>query len=461
MKIMAFIKRNRVKLLMGLIVLCTALGAVFIGTAGTDRQTASAENTTTISGYYVFKETISKPSAYTQENIDVYINGIQYNSIAVALQPTISVKKTEGQQTYLYTASTGWYDDSYREMYFGSSLVTVSTTFYNWVTANATKQTSPLISGSWTWNGTDPDFTKFPNTNMNFYIDNVKFTSNNTTFNSFNFKAISENINYCTSTNGVGQIITAYNAIDGWNQDYLTIEFEPNTAINHETYKIIIQYATKDKNQTEAPEPEPDPEPEPEPEPDDGTKVITPSWYEFNDTITLPDSTLTEEIDFIANNITFSMITIDGSQIKYGEHGTIAYNPAWGGWMNGMQPEILIQSNQYVSNEFYEWFQANLTMLNGYDSYLEGYNQGYEQGKADGYEEGKTQGYNQGYYEGAADAGDYSFLNLLTAVVDAPITVFVKLLDFEILGWNMTTVVISLLSVALIVTLIAYFSGKK
>ena len=140
----------------------------------------------------------------------------------------------------------------------------------------------------------------------------------------------------------------------------------------------------------------------------------------------------------------------------------MVYAPAWGGWAQGTGfSQILIQSNQYVSDEFYKWFQANLTMLNGYDSYVEGYNQGYNQGKADGYEEGKKQGYNQGYYEGAADAGDYSFLNLLTAVVDAPVTVFVKLLDFEILGWNMTTVVISLLSVALIVTLIAYFSGKK
>ena len=64
MKITAFIKRNRIKLLMGLIVLCTALGAAFIGTAGTERQNASAENTTTISGYYVFNKTISKPSTY-------------------------------------------------------------------------------------------------------------------------------------------------------------------------------------------------------------------------------------------------------------------------------------------------------------------------------------------------------------------------------------------------------------
>ena len=460
MKITAFIKRNRVKLLMGLIVLCTALGAAFIGTAGTDRQTASAEETTTISGYYVFNNTISKPSAYTKENIDVYINGVQYNSIVVALQPAIAVKKAEEPQIYLYTLSTGWYDDSYREMYFGSSPVTVSTTFYNWLIANATKQTTALISGSWTWKEINPDFTEFPNPNMNFFITNVEFTSNNTTFNSFDFKATSKKIYYCTSTGGLGQIITVYSADEGWNKAYLTIEFEPNTSISYQTYNILLQYATKDENQTEEPEEEPD-VPVTEPEPDDETKVITPSWYEFNDTITLPDSTLTEEIDFIANNMTFSMITIDGSQIKYGEHGTIAYNPAWGGWMNGMQPEILIQSNQYVSNEFYEWFQANLTMLNGYDSYLEGYNQGYEQGKADGYEEGKTQGYNQGYFEGAADAGDYSFLNLLTAVVDAPVTVFVKLLDFEILGWNMTTVVISLLSVALIVTLIAYFSGKK
>ena len=52
-------------------------------------------------------------------------------------------------------------------------------------------------------------------------------------------------------------------------------------------------------------------------------------------------------------------------------------------------------------------------------------------------------------------------MNLITAVVDAPVTVFVILLDFEILGWNISTVIISLLSVCLIVTLIGFFSGKK
>lgn len=542
MKITAFIKRNRIKLLMGLIVLCTALGAAFIGTAGTDQQTASAEETTTISGWYEFKNTISKPSAFIQENIDVYINGVQYNRIIVALQPTISVKKAEEPQTYLYTASTGWYDDSYREMDFGSSPVTVSTTFYNWLIANATQKPEYKIpEGTYIWNDT-PELGSFageftldfsiitndfkmesknkiivtvasiqyqynddadskiiaysnhqwntPSENRTIFINeqtvtpeffdwfqaNTERTSDIKNFTAIIFYFQNTQIEAINTTSGSPvysfehgepmyikgqQIIRTEVQISiktGYEIDQITTAQCTLTKTSNGFYDLVITKYTVATITLTTKETE---EPEPGPKPDDETKVITPSWYEFNDTITLPDSTLTEEIDFIANNMTFSMITIDGSQIKYGEHGTIAYNPAWGGWMNGMQPEILIQSNQYVSGEFYEWFQANLTMLNGYDSYLEGYNQGYEQGKADGYEEGKTQGYNQGYYEGAADAGDYSFLNLLTAVVDAPVTVFVKLLDFEILGWNMTTVVISLLSVALIVTLIAYFSGKK
>ena len=551
MKITAFIKRNRVKLLLGLIVLCTALGAAFIGTAGTDRLTTDAASYEIPEGTYIWNDTPELGSFAGEFTLDFSIITNDFkmeskNKIIVTVASIQYQYNDDADSKIIAYSNHQWNTPSENRTIFVNKQ-TVTPEFFDWFQAN-TERTSDIknftaivfyfqntqieainsISGSnvYSFEHGEPIYIKgqqiinievqisiktgyeidqittaqctLTKTSNGFYdLVITKYTVATITLTTketeepepdieytisgtwtlkesgeilFPTTNIEETVNFtyfqtylCESITVTNTgIISAFRTIEqktmyiyatnAWALDNTdrTFDFgETEQTVSAEFYNFMLQ----NREQTT--------EPEPGPEPDDETKVITPSWYEFNDTITLPDSTLTEEIDFIANNMTFSMITIDGSQIKYGEHGTIAYNPAWGGWMNGMQPEILIQSNQYVSGEFYEWFQANLTMLNGYDSYLEGYNQGYEQGKADGYEEGKTQGYNQGYYEGAADAGDYSFLNLLTAVVDAPVTVFVKLLDFEILGWNMTTVVISLLSVALIVTLIAYFSGKK
>lgn len=444
MKITAFIKRNRVKLLMGLIVLCTAFGAVFIGTAGTDRQTADAASYEIPEGTYIWNNT-PELGSFTGEftlEFSIITNDFKIESKNKIIVTVASVQyqyNDDADSKIIAYSNKQWNTPSEnRTIYVNKQTVTPE--FYDWFQAN-TERTSDR-----------KNFTAIVFYFQNTQIEAIKSISGGRTISYEHGKPI------YVKGQQIINIEVQISIKTGYEIDQITTVQCTLTKTSNGFYDLVITNYTTAIITLTTKETE---EPDLEPEPDDETKVITPSWYEFNDTITLPDSTLTEEIDFIANNMVFSMITIDGSQIKYGVHGTIAYNPAWGGWMNGMQPEILIQSNQYVSDKFYEWFQANLTMMNGYDSYLEGYNQGYEQGKADGYEEGKTQGYNQGYYEGAADAGDYSFLNLLTAVVDAPVTVFVKLLDFEILGWNMTTVVISLLSVALIVTLIAYFSGKK
>lgn len=76
------------------------------------------------------------------------------------------------------------------------------------------------------------------------------------------------------------------------------------------------------------------------------------------------------------------------------------------------------------------------------------------------YNQGQQAGYDSGYTAGIAVGGNNSFLSLITAVVDAPITAFTSLLDFNILGFNIKNVVLSLLTAALVIACIRFFSGK-
>lgn len=86
--------------------------------------------------------------------------------------------------------------------------------------------------------------------------------------------------------------------------------------------------------------------------------------------------------------------------------------------------------------------------------------QQYEQFGQQQYNQGQQAGYNKGYSAGISDGGNNSFLSLITAVVDAPITAFTSLLNFDILGFNVKNVVLSLLTAALVIACIRFFSGK-
>ena len=70
----------------------------------------------------------------------------------------------------------------------------------------------------------------------------------------------------------------------------------------------------------------------------------------------------------------------------------------------------------------------------------------------------KNIGYNQGYAAGLNASDKNSFLSLITAVVDAPITAFSSLLNFEILGFNMKDLALALLTTGLLVAAVRFFS---
>ena len=118
----------------------------------------------------------------------------------------------------------------------------------------------------------------------------------------------------------------------------------------------------------------------------------------------------------------------------------------------------------------------NATVYSNAGGYLNGYDNGYTagnsaghtegvlQGREEGYKKGEKVGYENGYGVGysdglkTAETGD--FMSLITAVIDAPVTAFTSLLDFEILGFNMRTFVLSILTAALVIAMLRLFSGK-
>lgn len=125
--------------------------------------------------------------------------------------------------------------------------------------------------------------------------------------------------------------------------------------------------------------------------------------------------------------------------------------------------ELYLYYPYLTGNTFSFSTMDNNGYIPGYNNgYNEGYNQGestgYSKGETDGFNQGKLEGYNEGYNAGAEQAGNYTFLSLMTAVVDAPVKAFTGMLNFEILGFNMASLIIALLSVALLLKIISVFT---
>lgn len=105
----------------------------------------------------------------------------------------------------------------------------------------------------------------------------------------------------------------------------------------------------------------------------------------------------------------------------------------------------------------------------GLDGYAQGFENGYNSGVADGnnsgytdgYKAGEIVGYGNGYNAGLEHSGNYSFNSLIGAVIDAPVSAFTSLLNFELLGVNILGLITGLLSLAVIVLIIKLCMGGK
>lgn len=108
----------------------------------------------------------------------------------------------------------------------------------------------------------------------------------------------------------------------------------------------------------------------------------------------------------------------------------------------------------FVSREDIDFFGLT-SNLNVVESYDKGYNVGHDEGYSYGYGIGKSDGIAIG--KNLAVQGSFSFLDLMSAVVDAPIQAISGLLNFDLLGFNMLNFFFALCTCALIITVVRMF----
>lgn len=172
---------------------------------------------------------------------------------------------------------------------------------------------------------------------------------------------------------------------------------------------------------------------------------------------------------FDNNNISFTLFgTIDNNEIEVpltryettGELQTsidlsyfmatslkISFIGNWNVFLFGGENAQFITSmpdNAY-SNAYNKGYTDGLASSNKID-----YNKGYEQGLKDGEAYAKDYWYNQG----AISTNENSFFSLITAVVDAPIQVLRKTLEFEILGVDMSKFFFSLMTLSIVLVVV-------
>lgn len=177
------------------------------------------------------------------------------------------------------------------------------------------------------------------------------------------------------------------------------------------------------------------------------------------------------------NSIFYSRFYYDYLQVKYSSDDSYqigydlgfdtGYNQGYDdGDRDGFNRGLQDSSNEAYNLGLDTGYNQGLTIGEeiGYDKGLSagessGYTNGFINGKIDGYSEGyevgESVGYHSGYTEGSkASGGGYTFLNLMAAVVDAPIQAFTGLFNFEILGFNMSSFFTALLTACILMTVI-------
>lgn len=104
----------------------------------------------------------------------------------------------------------------------------------------------------------------------------------------------------------------------------------------------------------------------------------------------------------------------------------------------------------------------NRTSVDNYEYQL-GYDLGYREGLNVNTEGSYNKGYNDGFvvgenvgYENGLNKQENQFTNLITAVIDVPIKTFLSLFDINIFGYDLKAFVISLFSIALVISIVRF-----
>ena len=63
--------------------------------------------------------------------------------------------------------------------------------------------------------------------------------------------------------------------------------------------------------------------------------------------------------------------------------------------------------------------------------------------------------------DNSAEGSNYTFLSLIGAVIDAPISAFTGMFDFTLLGVNLRSFILAMLTLAIVIVLIRIALGGK
>lgn len=122
-------------------------------------------------------------------------------------------------------------------------------------------------------------------------------------------------------------------------------------------------------------------------------------------------------------------------------------------------PDVLLDDAGFNFRTYY--ITQNLT---DNQIFQQGYNQGLSDNQQNVYENGYNTGYDIGFdrgkIRGGQEANNYSFLGLIGAVVDAPVSILSSLFNFTFLGINLWSFITSLLTIALILFVVKKFMGR-
>lgn len=175
---------------------------------------------------------------------------------------------------------------------------------------------------------------------------------------------------------------------------------------------------------------------------------------------------------------TYANSNFDPSSISFMR---VSYNNSGGMWgaYDCVEISFTCSNGSHLSfcigtyhSSFIEYYcpSRNIILLNDDNAYYQsGYTAGYNAGDIagrstgydNGYSDGQIVGYNNGYNSGVADGGNYSFLSLIGAVVDAPLSAFTSLLNFNLFGFNIMSLVTGLLTVAVIFAIIRFIMARR
>lgn len=92
--------------------------------------------------------------------------------------------------------------------------------------------------------------------------------------------------------------------------------------------------------------------------------------------------------------------------------------------------------------------------------YVDGYNTGYRDGSTNGYTQGYDTGYAEGYTNGVeTDTTAFTIFNGILSIGMIPINAFLAMLNFDVLGINISNFVMSLLTVLVTIWVVRVITG--